>query len=399
MYRRCGRSLLVLAISILLVPLAGCWSSNEIEDLALSTGLAMDKGQPAPVEKELEGKGSTYAKRNRVMVTIQVAPIKSKGNQGKDQSGKQSAYMNVSGSGDSIFEIFRQFSIRLDRPVIGHHLKVVVISVDLLRKQSIEQITDFLLRDNNIRPSTLVYLSDGPARETLISKMPGEVPSFHIAGMHRNQSRTSKVLDPVTLTKLDSLTHSRKSFVLQTLVTGGGEIQLSGAGIINGSTGRFIGSLNQEDTESLNWLIGGGDAGPIKAYDRNGQPITYELLSMKSKITPRTEGEQISFKVGIETEGRLIETWDEQAHPTTNEYAEELEEQFEEKLQEKMQNLLRKLQTKYKTDVAGFGQRLAIEKPAVWRKVKDDWDRTFSRSQVTITCKVKITDFGSFTEK
>lgn len=398
MCRRCGRFLLASAISVMLVLLAGCWSSNEIEDLALSTGLALDNGQPAPIEKEFEAKGSTYSKRNRVMVTIQVVPIHSKGSEGKSQSGQQSAYMNVSASGDSVFEIFRQFSIRLDRPIIGHHLKVVVISVELLRKQSIEQITDFLLRDNNVRPSTLVYISEGSARETLMTKKSNEVPSFHIAGMHRNRSRTSKVLSPVTLTKLDSMTHSRRSFVLQTLVTGGGETQLSGAGIINGSTGRFIGDLNQEDTECLAWLNGEGDAGPIKTYNSNGQPITYELKSMKSKITPQTEGERISFKVDIETEGRLIETWDE-FHPTTSEYAKQVEQQVEDKLAEMMQHLMGKLQSKYKTDVAGFGQRLAIKKPAAWRKVKDDWDEAFSRSEVTFDYKVKITDFGSFTEK
>jgi spore germination protein len=391
------RVLPTLVLSAVLVLPTGCWSSKEIEDVALFTGIALDKGQPAPIEKEFESKGATYSKRNKLMATLQLVPFKSQKNQGKKQDGKQPTFLNISGSGDSVLEILRQFSIRLDRPLMGHHLKVIIISVDLLRKQSIEQLTDFLLRDNEIRPSTLVYVSQGPARDTLMSKKLNEVPSFHISKAVRNRARTSKVLKPVTLSRLDSLTHSKKSFVLQTLVTGGDELELSGASIIN-ATGHWIGSLNQENTECLAWLSGDRNAGVIKTDDWNGETITYEIKSLRSKITPQVKGDQISFQVEIHTLGRLIETWDEQSHPTTNDYANALDKRLEDKLASMMEDLLVKLQSKYKSDVAGFGQRLAIKHPAAWKKVKEDWENVFSRSEITFAIKVRINDFGSFTE-
>ncbi|OUS76440.1 spore gernimation protein GerC [Paenibacillus sp. MY03] len=391
------RVLPTLVLSAVLVLPTGCWSSKEIEDVALFTGIALDKGQPAPVEKEFESKGATYSKRNKLMATLQLVPFKSQKNQGKKQDGKQPTFLNISGSGDSVLEILRQFSIRLDRPLMGHHLKVIIISVDLLRKQSIEQLTDFLLRDNEIRPSTLVYVSQGPARDTLMSKKLNEVPSFHISKAVRNRARTSKVLKPVTLSRLDSLTHSKKSFVLQTLVTGGDELELSGASIIN-ATGHWIGSLNQENTECLAWLSGDRNAGVIKTDDWNGETITYEIKSLRSKITPQVKGDQISFQVEIHTLGRLIETWDEQSHPTTNDYANALDKRLEDKLASMMEDLLVKLQSKYKSDVAGFGRRLAIKHPAAWKKVKEDWENVFSRSEITFAIKVRINDFGSFTE-
>jgi spore germination protein len=391
------RVLPTLVLSAVLVLPTGCWSSKEIEDVALFTGIALDKGQPAPIEKEFESKGATYSKRNKLMATLQLVPFKSQKNQGKKQDGKQPTFLNISGSGDSVLEILRQFSIRLDRPLMGHHLKVIIISVDLLRKQSIEQLTDFLLRDNEIRPSTLVYVSQGPARDTLMSKKLNEVPSFHISKAVRNRARTSKVLKPVTLSRLDSLTHSKKSFVLQTLVTGGDELELSGASIIN-ATGHWIGSLNQENTECLAWLSGDRNAGVIKTDDWNGETITYEIKSLRSKITPQVKGDQISFQVEIHTLGRLIETWDEQSHPTTNDYANALDKRLEDKLASMMEELLVKLQSKYKSDVAGFGRRLAIKHPAAWKKVKEDWENVFSRSEITFAIKVRINDFGSFTE-
>ncbi|MHA7963263.1 Ger(x)C family spore germination protein [Paenibacillus sp. CAU 1782] len=387
-------------ILIVLLPalLTGCWSSKEIEDLALYAGLALDVGQPAPVEKEFEAKGARYSKRNKVMATIQIVPTKSAGGEDKKKSDTKKHYLNTSASGDSILEIFRQFSIRRDRPIIGHHLKVIVICAELLKVQAIEQLMDFVLRDNDIRPSTLVFISRGPAKDTLYSSQPNEIPSFHISGMLRNRSRTSKVINAVTLSRLDALMYAKKSFVLQNLVTAKGETEFSGVGIIKGSSGQWIGNLNQEDTEGLAWIKNEGHAGVIKTYDRDNEPITYEIKAMKSKIKADVSGNKIAFHVSIKTEGRLIEIWNSRGQYTQKESnVKDVEELFKAKLKNIINTLMRKLQTDYKTDVAGFGEVLSIKHPHIWKKVKEEWDDIFSKTEITFDYKLSITEFGSFT--
>lgn len=79
----------------------------------------------------------------------------------------------------------------------------------------------------------------------------------------------------------------------------------SGAGIIKGDTGHLIGALSQEDTECLSWLTNKGKSGAIKAYDRDNQPMTYEMKTLKSKIKAIVDGDDISFEVSISTEGLL----------------------------------------------------------------------------------------------
>lgn len=152
-----------------------------------------------------------------------------------------------------MLEIFRQYSIRNDRPIVGHHLKVIVVSADLLKRQTIDQLMDFVLRDNDIRPSTMVFISQGRAKDTMISNN-DEVPSFHIRQMIRNQIRTSKVMSPVILSDMDALMHAKRSFALQNLVTADGETEFAGAAVIKGDTGHWVGNLSQEDTECLSWL-------------------------------------------------------------------------------------------------------------------------------------------------
>ncbi|MDI4645904.1 Ger(x)C family spore germination protein [Cohnella hashimotonis] len=386
----------LLPLLLLAGLLSGCWSSKEIEKLAVYSGLALDVGVPAPVEKDFEEQGANFTANHKVMATVQIVPVKSaSAQQDNKQKATQHAYQNVSGSGDSIFEIFRQFSIRLDRPIIGHHLKVIVISSELLRRQTMEQLMDFVLRDNDIRPSTMVFVSQGEARETMASAQPNEVPSLHIKDMLHNRSRTSKVLEPVTLSKIDALTYAKRSFVLQSIVAGGGESEFSGAGIIKGSSGHWIGHLNQEDTECLAWLTQSGTSGVIKAYDEKNEPLSYEIESVKSKIKTVADKDRILFKVSLSFQGRISETWSDHNASTSNAHAEKLASIVEDRLASMMQTLLHKLQSEFKADVAGFGRRLSIQHPSVWKKVKNEWDDVFSRSHVEIKYDVKVTNFGS----
>ncbi|MEK4062639.1 MULTISPECIES: Ger(x)C family spore germination protein [Paenibacillus] len=390
---------LILCMLLLLVTQTGCWSSREIEDLGLYSGLSLDTGNLTTAEQKLEEQGGTYSKKNLVTVTIQIVPVKSTGTTEK-QGGQQTApYVNVSGTGDSVLEIFREFSIRNERPIIGHHLKVIIVSADLLKQQSMDQLMDFVLRDNDIRPSTMVFISQGRADDTLISKRTDAIPSFHIKEMISNRFRTSKVLSPVILSQLDALMHSKKSYALQNLITVDGDTEFSGAAIIKGDTGHWIGTLSEEDTECLSWLTGKGTSGAIKAYDWDNEPMTYEMKAMKSKIKAIVDGDDISFEVSIRTEGRLIETWNKKSYPTSAEYSEKVGRVFQEKLAQMMQKLMQKLQNDYKADVASFGETLSIQHPAEWKKVMEHWDDTFSRSKISFKYDLKITEFGSFTEE
>ncbi|MET3211583.1 UNVERIFIED_CONTAM: hypothetical protein ABIC26_004550 [Paenibacillus sp. PvR008] len=115
---------------------------------------------------------------------MQIVPKKTFGIAGKQGGGQGPNYINIAGTGDSVLEIFRQFSLRLDRPIIGQHLKVIVVSTELAKQQTIQQLMDFVLRDNDIRPSCMVFLSKERAANTLVTKYKEEVPSFHLINMN-----------------------------------------------------------------------------------------------------------------------------------------------------------------------------------------------------------------------
>ncbi|MBU8688487.1 Ger(x)C family spore germination protein [Priestia aryabhattai] len=388
--------LLVFLSVFLLVPLTGCWSSHEIEERSLGVGVALDKGKESMIEKEFDEQGGGYARKNLITSTYQLITPQVASSTTKQGGPQQKSYVNVSETGDSAFQMLRELSLRSDTPLTSPHMKVMVIGEALARSYSLEQLVDQSLRDNDFRPSCLMFISKGRASDTLESKTAGEIPAFRLSTMVENAYRTTRILPPIPLIKLESKIQSRSSFLLQNVVSANGEIKFAGAGIIKGKTNKMIGFLNEEELDGLTWITGKGKGGLVKSFDKKtGQLIVYEIESMKSHIQPHVKGNNISFDVHIESVGRLSESWMTSGSSFNNQFLQNAQKTSEKKVKHLVRNVLEKMQTKYKVDVAGFGNQLRIKRPRVWMRVKDNWDQTFSEVPINYDVKLTIKDYGA----
>ncbi|MER2169926.1 MAG: Ger(x)C family spore germination protein [Psychrobacillus psychrodurans] len=388
--------LLVFLSAFLLVPLTGCWSSHEIEERSLGVGVALDKGKESMIEKEFDEQGGGYARKNLITSTYQLITPQVASSTTKQGGPQQKSYVNVSETGDSAFQMLRELSLRSDTPLTSPHMKVMVIGEALARSYSLEQLVDQSLRDNDFRPSCLMFISKGRASDTLESKTAGEIPAFRLSAMVENSYRTTRILLPMPLIKLESKIQSRSSFLLQNVVSANGEIKFAGAAIIKGKTNKMIGFLNEEELDGLTWITGKGKGGLVKSFDKKtGQLIIYEIESMKSHIEPHVKGNSISFNVHIESEGRLSENWVASGNPLKNQFLQKVQKNSEKKVKHLVRNTVEKMQKEYKVDVAGFGNQLRIKRPRVWMRVKDNWDQTFSEVPINYDVKLMIKDYGA----
>ena len=386
----------VLLSVFLLVPLTGCWSSHEIEERSLGVGVALDKGKESMIEKEFDEQGGGYARKNLITSTYQLITPQVASSTTKQGGPQQKSYVNVSETGDSAFQMLRELSLRSDTPLTSPHMKVMVIGEALARSYSLEQLVDQSLRDNDFRPSCLMFISKGRASDTLESKTAGEIPAFRLSAMVENSYRTTRILLPMPLIKLESKIQSRSSFLLQNVVSANGEIKFAGAAIIKGKTNKMIGFLNEEELDGLTWITGKGKGGLVKSFDeKTGQLIVYEIESMKSHIEPHVKGNSISFNVRIESEGRLSENWVVSGNPLKNQFLQKVQKNSEKKVEHLVKNTVEKMQKEYKVDVAGFGNQLRIKRPRVWMRVKANWDQTFSEVPINYEVKLMIKDYGA----
>ncbi|WP_078412037.1 Ger(x)C family spore germination protein [Priestia abyssalis] len=386
----------VLLLGLLLLSMTGCWSSKEIEEVGLAAGLALDKGEESTIEKELKEQGGGYPKRDIITVTYQFVNPQAEDKESSSGGAQQKSYTNVSETGDSVHQITREVSLRREGPLFSPHLKVIVIGEDLARTYSLEPLLNQFIRDNEIRPSCLVFISKGQARKVMESKEPGEVPSFRLVGIVDNEYRTTRILPSVSLAKLEGKMQSGSSFLLQNIISANGEVKFAGAAVIKGKTKKLNGFLDEAELDGITWITGKGKGGLVKSFDeKTGQLVVYEIKSMKSRIIPHVHGNKISFDVDIESEGRLSENWAVSEAAFENEFLKRVEKAAEQEVKGLVKNVTEKMQKEYEADVAGFGNRLRIEHPKVWEKVKKDWDETFSEVPIKYNVKLTIKDYGT----
>jgi len=392
---RMKRYVLVILLILVLLNLTGCWGIKEIEDQTVLVGLGMDVANPSNEEKQLAENGNYYPKNNRVTLTFQIIPFEMRQSSGKGDKSSNELYSNIQETGDSMFQMLRKMATRRSKPIMGHHVKVIVISEELAKRIEIDKLLKFVVRDNDIRPSCLVFVSKSKASEVLISNNSGEIPSLELAGLAENGDKANNVLPPKSLMKLDGIINSGASFVLQNLSSSKDEVAVAGASIIKGKTRKWIGSLSIRDVLALSWIRGSVKGGVIKTYDKHGNVLTYEIISGKSSVTSKVNGDNISFHVSIRTKGRLIENWDTQEEVKNEEFIKESEGYFEQELKNTMTEALHKMQDVYQVDVGGFRNHFRIQHPKVWRKVEQDWDNVFSKSDVKFDVDLIIEDTGS----
>ena len=106
-----------------------------------------------------------------------------------------------------------------------------------------------------------------------------------------------------------------------------------------------------------------------KTFDKESKKlIIYEIKSIKSKIIPHVNGNNISFDVNIESEGRLSENWIQSGKDFENEFL-----KGKKKLLKRSKALSTSCYKKYKKNtksILRFGNQLRIKHPRTWEKVK-----------------------------
>jgi spore germination protein len=395
---RTKKMFLIFAL-LSLIMTTGCWDRTEIEDIGIVLGIGIDKPKTITAkkraEKEVKENKEKIVKHPRFsLVHHYIVP---KAVAGKQGAGKQKPYENIITEGESIFEVIRELSTHTSRSPSYQHLKIIVISEEIVRTIDLRNIIDFFLRNPETRRTIKVLIAKGKTREVFEIPDPMATnPALKLFEMTRNTKKTLRMAPELNLGDMSEKLTGETSFVIQRVVPSEKETKIAGAAVIKGKTRKMIGWLGEEEIEGLNWLSGKGEAGIIKGTDKEtGKVIIYEVYKMKSSIQPKVQGNNISFTVTIETEGALREDWLIPGDAFKESLIKRAEKATETEIKTLAQKALKKTQKDFKVDVAGFGKQLSIDYPKIWKEVKKDWDRHFSTIPVEIKVNVHIREFGT----
>lgn len=379
---------IIVSLLIPIILLTGCWSSREVEDLAIVTIIGLDRITEGGVEKW------------QVSSRIFKATPEQKG-----EVAKGTKEILVKGTGVTIQDADLEYLKRMPRVPFFGHMNSFVIG-KRAAEESIEEILSIHLSHVQDRPRTFMLVTEGEALDILGAEPDmASTISKEITSIAIDKAKNFGTAMGVTSTEFVEclLSQDRDAFLPRINLVYPDKVEKSvektidveGFGVFRGP--KLVGWLNKEQATGFLFLCQKGIQGAsiiIPVQDEETQ-YTYTVNSSKSKIQPKMEDGKLSFKVTVQTKGTILETGGMTLTPENLKKKEEV-------INETLQNMCMSTISKAKeldSEFLGFMQKLHQVNPAAWQEVKDNWREAFRDAEIEVVVQSKVLNTGRLTKK
>jgi spore germination protein KC len=380
------KSILILAIMLLLLPiLSACWNQKELTDLAFVMALGIDKGKDKKFELSFQ-----------LVNPGNVAPGQSGG--GGGQGGLPIAVYKS--EGDTMTEAARNATKKVSRRLYYAHTNVVVIS-EQVAKESMLDVLDALDRDPEFRTTTELIVSRGSTAQeivttlTILDKLPVNKITKQIKAsesmLGENMSMTIDDFLTGLLSKgkqpflngyrlIGNKSKARKAENLQKTTT---DAFLSSDGLAVFKDGKLHGWIGNNEARGVIWILNRLKSSDINVnWNGKKKALTVAPIRSKSKVSARIINNKPIINIAIESEGWISEA--NTAIDLTNPAVITKIEQLVEKESKRQLLASVKAAQKQKSDILGFGQKVHLANPRLWKQIEDHWDKEFSTLKVNV---------------
>lgn len=382
---------LLLVLSIFVV--SGCWSSRDLNELAIATAIGIDKAENGEYEisvqiinpSEIAGQGKTNAS------SVTIYKIKDK----------------------TLFEAIRRLTTEAPRKIYLSHLRVIVFGEELAR-EGIQKTLDFLSRDHEYRSDFYFLVAKNSKAKDIISIL---TPLENISAnkIHSSLQMSEKAWAPTTTVTLDKLISALVSEGANPVLTG---IMIVDEDVEKGSSvknleevihhatlklenlsafkgDKLVGWLNTKESKGYNYIKDNvtNTVGHVPCPDKEGN-VVVEVIRSKTKNTVEVINGEPKVLIHTSAEVHIGEvrctldlTKPQEIHA--------LEKEVNEQFKDVINGAVRVAQEDLKSDIFGFGELVHRANPKVWKKLKENWNDTFTTLVVDVTTDVKIRRTGT----
>ncbi|MEK4531493.1 Ger(x)C family spore germination protein [Solibacillus sp. FSL K6-1554] len=380
--------------------LTGCWDKRELNELAITLALGIDK-----VEGEDE-----YEVTAQVVVPSAVSM--------KDGTGGTAVTLFTE-NGETVYEALRRMTKVSPRKIYPGHLQMLIIGEELA-KEGIGESLDLLARDWELRPDFYVVVAkDVTAREIL--NVTTDLESIPASKMFAGLKVSEKAWAGTYGVTLDELIVDLISEGKEAVLTG---IQLAGNKQI-GSTqqniesiskpaqikydnlavfkeDRLMGWLTEQDSRGYSGITNSVKSTVTSISCPNEGKSTIEVTNFHSKVEGNIVHGKPEVNIHTKAEGKVGEVRCK-IDLKNPEAIQELEKIYEKEATRIINETIDVLQQEYQSDIFGFGEAIHRSNPQEWDQIKENWDEEFSDLTVNVKVDMKIRLTGtvnsSFLEK
>jgi len=357
--------------------LSGCWDRVELQDLAIITGLAIDR-----VDNE------------KIKVTAQIFIPRSitSGETGEDP-GLGSTYIRE-GIGNNLANAISMLQISIPRRIFWGQCKIFIFGEEVA-KQGIRDGIDFLARHPGPRGTSNIYVSEGEAKKILIlipllERYSGEALKKLSQG-EAGMKTTMRDIDIALMGEGESITlpyirplasHDPTRKPNQTIP------MIEGTAVFRKD--KMIGTLNMSETRGLLWLKDDVKRSTIsvKLEGEDGEiTMTPTLGSIKYK--PEIKKDHWIMNLKLKIEGDIVQN-ETHLNLMNEDIIKRITKEYEKALKKRVSLTTDKFIRGFQTDAISFGRRFHEKYPQEWKQVKNNWDEKFPEVEVKISVNAKI---------
>ncbi|WP_339317999.1 Ger(x)C family spore germination protein [Paenibacillus sp. FSL R10-2734] len=388
------RSLLLCLLILMQIGLTGCWSREELNDLAIAVGIGIDKI------------GDQYQVSAQVVLPSQIA-----GSKGGSPQSPVNLYKET---GDTVYEALRKITTISPRKIYISHLRILVLSEDLA-KEGISDVLDFMSRDTETRNDYFIVVAkDAKAEDALkiltnLEKIPAVRLFSSLETSEKQWAPTSTVTLGTLITEL--VTKGKSPILTGVVIVGNVEIgetpknvesvysptQLKYSGLAVFKEDKLIGWLNQEESKVYNYLTNKVKNTVFFIRCPEGKKVSLEVFEAHSKIKSSMHSNKPEITIEQHLETDLGEVQCRNLDLTDPKTITQLEQIANQKVIHLFESTIKKVQQEYKSDIFGFGEVVHRSNPQAWKKLRDNWDQTFANIPVSVKMDIKIRLLGKVT--
>lgn len=386
------RKLLCVLLAGLFIILSGCWSSNEVNELALSVAMGLDKTADG------------------YLLTEQIINPKAVAAKNPTDSAPVTLYTSQS---SNIEVAINNLLLKSSRLIYNTHLRLVVLGEELAR-EGIMDILDFFTRSYEFRTDFIFLIAkDSTAYEILknltsLDSIPG-VSLFNMA-KHSSEENgmtkavrvielinsiasdgTNAVITGVNVQKEDIRSYSVDAFKDTDKFD---RLAFIGLGAFNED--KLVGWLNLDESKGYNYITDKlkYTAESAKVDDAE---ISYNVIKPKAKIKVDITDGKPSISVDIKLRYSIPEIsggYDVSVPDKLGSVSKALED----KITGSCNAAITKAQKEIKADIFGFGEAVHRKDKKYWSTVKDKWNDEFIKMPVNITVKAELFNTGEISK-
>lgn len=377
----------IFILLLLCLFLCGCGNYRELNQIAIITGVGIDK------------------KDDEYEVSLLIANAQKSETTSKEGESQPTVY---SGKGKSLVEATKEVDRKTPKQLYFGHINVVLISEEIA-EEGFLNVADWLLRNPESRKKFyLMMTKDSTAKEVLEIVSPLEsFPSQNIATLMGSNEETQAITNSVTYSDfINNILVEGIEPILPSITVIGDDkdgddkanldttnpnsyLKLETIALFKND--KFKGFASENDSKAIN-ILKNTVKQSIFTINYNDSNVNLSTKNISSKIKIKSAKE---FDIKVTGDATLSEI-NSDTNLNKEQTIKDIEKELNKTIKKQINKAIKKMQTKYKSDIFGFGNLIYKNHPDAWKKIKDKWnDVYFPKIKVNIQTDVELVSTGS----